>query len=332
MTTITTHVQDEQTQPKAWPRPAAFDVLRIVLGLVLLTAAILKGWQLATGPTPEKGLLTSRWFLVVGVEGEWLLSVWLLSGLYKRAVWWAAFGCFTLFASITLYKALSGEASCGCFGKVQINPWYTLAFDMAILGMLLFCSPRERDAGVVGHLSGVTRRGGWPLNILAVGALSAGVPIAIGIGGYKPASLTSAGQIIGETRVVVLEPEKWVGGRFPLLEHIDIGDQLAKGKWVVVLYQHDCSHCQEALSRYEELTRELIEDNSALRLALVELPPFAPTGPALESTGTHKGHLTDRYDWFVQTPTEVVLTDGQVVQANEGVKAAGDSWRYAYGG
>ena len=93
MTTITTHVpEDGQARSKAWSRPIAFDVLRIVLGLVLLTAAVLKGWQLAAEPTAETGLLTSRWFLLVGVETEWLLSLWLLSGLYKRAVWCAALG------------------------------------------------------------------------------------------------------------------------------------------------------------------------------------------------------------------------------------------------
>ena len=59
-------------------RVAGYDVLRVILGLLVLVAAGLKGYQLGTGPVAESGLLTSRWFLSVVVESElsWLSVCW----------------------------------------------------------------------------------------------------------------------------------------------------------------------------------------------------------------------------------------------------------------
>jgi hypothetical protein len=41
---------------------------------------------------------------------------------------------------ITLYKAVTGAASCGCFGSVHVNPWITLfAIDLpALLALSIF--------------------------------------------------------------------------------------------------------------------------------------------------------------------------------------------------
>ena len=98
---------------------SAYDVTRMVLGLLLLVAAGLKAHQLATEPVPETSLLTSRWFLIIWVETEIVLGLWFLTGLARRAAWGAALACFSVFSLVTLYKALSGDVSCGCFGRVE---------------------------------------------------------------------------------------------------------------------------------------------------------------------------------------------------------------------
>ncbi|MBN2022776.1 MAG: hypothetical protein JW809_08260 [Pirellulales bacterium] len=112
-------------------KPATgYDVVRALLGLLLLAAAVLKAHQLATEPVLGAGLLDSRWVLIATVEFELFFGLWLLAGLLPRLTWAAAIGCFVLFAGVSLHKALSGAASCGCFGRVEVNPWYTCTLDV----------------------------------------------------------------------------------------------------------------------------------------------------------------------------------------------------------
>jgi hypothetical protein len=96
MTTVST-VQALELRP-ALRGIARYDAIRIVLGYVLLTAAALKGYQLATEPAVNRNLFTSRWFLILVVEFEIAFALVFLSGLHKRLTWWlAAVGCFGLF-------------------------------------------------------------------------------------------------------------------------------------------------------------------------------------------------------------------------------------------
>ncbi len=82
------------------PTVAGYDVVRIGLGVLLLTAAALKGHQLATEPVAETGLLTSRWFLIGVVEFELFFGLWLLAGLYPKWTWRATLLCFGGFACV----------------------------------------------------------------------------------------------------------------------------------------------------------------------------------------------------------------------------------------
>ncbi len=116
-------------------------VVRMILGGILLVAAGLKAYQLATEPAAEISLMTSRWFLVGVVEFEVLLGLCLIAGVLSKPVWLVTLGCFSVFTCATLYKALTGEASCGCFGSVHVNPWYTLGLDVAAVFALLRWRP-----------------------------------------------------------------------------------------------------------------------------------------------------------------------------------------------
>jgi len=103
-------------------RYSAGDILLKGLGLLLLTAAVLKGHELLTVPVANRGLWTWRPLLIFQVEFEVALGFWLLSGIFKRLAWLATLLCFGLFCCVTLYKALTGATSCGCFGTVHVNP------------------------------------------------------------------------------------------------------------------------------------------------------------------------------------------------------------------
>jgi hypothetical protein len=114
-----------------------YDVVRVALGLLLLTAAALKGHQLATDPIRGRGILESFWFLTAVIEFELLFGLWLLFGLYARHTRFAAVGVFAVFACVSLLQALRGQPTCGCFGKLSIDPWYTCAIDSAAVVCLL---------------------------------------------------------------------------------------------------------------------------------------------------------------------------------------------------
>ena len=318
-------------------RVTPYDVVRIVLGLILLTAAALKGHQLATGPVAETSLFTSRWFLIGVVELELFFGLWLLSGLYPRRTWQAALVCFSAFACVSLYKALSGEATCGCFGRVPVNPWYTLVLDLAAAAALVLCRPARRAktsplplsgegpgvrAGasllqVLGEGPGVRvclgTRLGWVLGIF----LAAGIPAALAMGSYQAATLDDAGDIFGDSEFIVLEPETWISKPFPLVRYIDIGDQIARGEWIVVLYRWDCPQCREVIAQYDQVGRDLSEVPGAPRVALIEMPPFGESIEPLVSANSRcaMGRLTTERQWSAITPLVVYLTEAKVVRS-----------------
>ena len=136
------------------------------------------------------------------------------------------------------------------------------------------------------------------------------VPATIAMGSYTDMTLSEAGEVIGDGKIVVLKPETWSGKRFPLLSHIDIGDKLANGLWLVLLHRHDCSACREAASQYKSLARDFSTQSSCPTIALVECPPYDPNaktdGPMVS------GHVDNGHEWKLSGPTSVLIDEGQV--------------------
>jgi hypothetical protein len=284
---------------------------RILTACVLLTAAGLKGYQLSTEPSPDLGLLSNRWLLTLGLQIEIILGAWLLSGAARRWSWRAAGAMFAVFSAITLYKGLAGQSSCGCFGRVEISPWYTLVLDLGILAALIgFRATPETPARQPARLK---LRVSIAALLAAVCCITAGVSIAA----YRPATLSDDGMIVGDDRFVVLEPDKWLGKTLPLLGHIDAADKLVKGAWTLVLYHHDCPHCREALPKIEKLAASYSSSRTE-RFALVEMPPYAPDDSLRAARGCTIAKLSNKRDWFAVTPTLISLKDGKVSAVVEG--------------
>jgi len=291
---------------------------RILTAGVLLSAAVLKGYQLSTEPVGAGGILSNRWLLAVGVEIEIILAAWLLSGFQKRLSWQVAGAVFAVFSMITLYKGVSGESSCGCFGKVEMSPWHTLILDVGVLAALIAF---RRQAGRGESRSRFGRlRLSAAVVLAAAGCLTAGVSIA----SYQPATLSDDGVIIGDDRFVVLEPDRWIGKPLPLLSHIDAGAKLGEGRWTLLLYHHDCPHCREALPKIRKLARTFSStsetERSQGRFALVEMPPYCPKdSPArISDADCTIARLSNKRDWFAVSPTLISLEDGKVSTVLEG--------------
>ena len=287
-----------------------------------------------TEPVLGTGLLKSRWFLIGVVEfelffGLWLLSTFLFLPFGKRAggaaeslpspsgrgaggeglTWFASIALFSILGSVSLWKALTGVATCGCFGPLKVNPWYTTALDWALVVSLVIFRPRASIWRSGGHLPRMLRIG----SVLAVW-LAFGGPVGIGMASYRPATLSVGGGAIANGGVVMLEPERWVGLRFPLLPYLDVRDRLETGKWFVLLYHHGCPRCEEALRRYERLSSDLEERNDSARVALIEMPPCKKIPIDTEDSAWSR-RFADTQDWFAATPAEIELAAGYVVSA-----------------
>ena len=319
-----------------------YQVVRLAIALVLLTAAALKGYDLATGPVAGSGLLDSRWVLVGVVEMELFLSFWLVGNVWPKTTWAAVLACFTAFSCVTLYKALSGYASCGCFGRVSVNPWYTTTLDLAIILSLLRWRPTRGESwSILGRVTGwgwsrfserhrtamVGETGTVPVSshacVRVVGVvvvwLVVSLPAAYAMTSYTPTTLSITGDLIGSAKTVVLVPETWTGKRFPLLDYIDVGETLKDGKWIVVLYHHDCPKCLEEVPRFQDQARQSADDPDAPRVALIEIPPFGSSelSPISSDTFCVMGRLSDKKEWFVETPAVLLVHAGVVSPMTE---------------
>jgi len=294
--------------------------VQLCLALLLLTAAGLKTHQLATEPVMETGILESRWFLIALVESELFVAFWLIAGLLPVWTWRASIMLFAAFACVSLGKALAGEASCGCFGRVSVSPWFTFTLDVGVVAALLRWRPVAGSTRVRStSFSAVRTRlatvfGLW----LSVGLASGSV-----MGGYRPINIGDGVQLLRDGRTVVLEPDLWIGKRFPLLDWIEIDAAMDEGQWTVVLHRPWCSDCEKLLRRFGERNmRTSFPGEGSVAFVDVEAEHGGaiaiPKGPSF-----FHGALPVSYRWFVQTPVKLELLNGIVQQRPEGNKGKG---------
>jgi thiol-disulfide isomerase/thioredoxin len=286
----------------------AADLVLKILGVVLLVSAVLKGHQLLTQPLPDNDIWSWRLFLIFQVEFELVLSIWLLSSIFKKAAWLVSLLCFAVFSCITFYKGFAGAESCGCFGVVHVNPWITfLVIDMPSVILLSIFRPKQID--ILRPLS-ILRPYPSRMKLIAVFsfifiALAVTTPMLIL---NEPPKVT--------VKYEVLEPEMWEGVRLPILDKIDISDQLEKGDWVVLLYHFDCPDCAKAIPEYEQMAYDLAGNGDFLKFAFVEIPPFGK-GPIDENAPCVSGRMSEDKQWLVTTPVVILMSDSKVIFAWE---------------
>lgn len=124
--------------PAAHLRGTCYRYLGVILGLLVLVAAALKAHDLIGNRTIASGVFSSRTVLLIIVEVEFFLGLWLLTGLYPRSSWRVAFACFFGFS---LFNLFGGEASCSCFGSLSVTPAIALSIDGTAICALLHCRP-----------------------------------------------------------------------------------------------------------------------------------------------------------------------------------------------
>ncbi len=286
-------------------------IVVVVTGLVLIVASVLKIHQLLTEPIISKGFWESWEFFLIQIPLELGLGIWLVCGLFRKAAWMVAVLAFGLFIAVTLQKGFVGAESCGCFGRVKVNPWITLSMiDIPLfLGLVIF-----RPKGMkllpppwpsAKHFFGVA----VPTFII----FSIIVPVLIF---NKPADKTD--------KYEVVKPEEWIGqisagenrGEWSMFKYIDIADSLQSAIVIVVFYSIGCDTCHDTIPLYDQMSRDMVGNEDSVRFAFIEIPPYASEKDDIVPIDTPclRGRLDSSKDWYIQTPLVVLLQEGLVVK------------------
>ena len=306
----TVQSQALRVRPSVRKLPFAW-CIRVLIAAGLLLEAVLKIHQLSTEPVAKYELFGKFW-LTFFAEFKILFALWLISGIHKRLSWLVAVGLLALGSGVTLWQGLAGLESCGCLGRIRLSPWYAMSVYALGLALVLIFRPPLRVAQPA-------RRYWLKLAAVIVVTAGAGIPSALAVARYRPATISQTGEIVGTDRFVVLEPQAWTGEQFPLASHIDVGGRLMQGRWTVLLYHYDCPFCREAIGKYEAEARKLSQRNDPLRIALVAVPPWGPPeqSPVAKDTACLAGRLAEGRDWFVATPAVIELIEGKVAAASD---------------
>ncbi len=117
-----THTHTENGVPN---RLAAvvFQVLVFTQAMLLVTAAALKAWLVATDPFADlrTGYPTSM--LVLAIVIELVVAGYLLLGRDRTIKWRLLAGLFSLFGILSVVRWCLGISGCGCLGAIEIPGW-----------------------------------------------------------------------------------------------------------------------------------------------------------------------------------------------------------------
>ena len=312
-------IKGAQELRKPFVRPSvkktAAKIVMAVTGAVLIVATVLKIHQLLTEPIISEGFWESWHFFLIQIPLELGLGIWLICGLFRKAGWLAAVICFAFFIGVTLAKALAGAESCGCFGRVHVNPWITLsAVDIPLLAALLIFRPKDEKL--------LPRP--WPS---ARRLFATAVPTFILMALIMPLLIFNKPPEKSD-KYEVVRPEEWIvkgpaaagqtNGKptWPMFKYIDIADSLRTNIVVVVFYSSECETCHDAIPLYEQMSRDMAGNDDFMRFALIEIPPYSSQQHNLVSADTLclTGRVDSSKDWYMKTPLIVLLQDGIVLE------------------
>jgi hypothetical protein len=295
-----------------------FGRLRFIIAIILLIAAGLKAHQLATTPipppvqgslfTPLLVMLSHRWLLMIIVEAEILFALILFSGILRQLTWLVSLLCFIAFSAVTTMKWLSGESSCGCFGVVTVPPIIMGIIDLIIV-ILLVVFREPFKTGDFKLSTKVDKKLGFVILIW----LSLAIPVFLAMNSLQQSSHPTLGIEFTSPdgkRMIQLEPENWVGKKFPLTSRFEQTanyEMLLQGTWMIILIHTECQKCLQVISSMEKQNHK--------NIAIIEIPSDTVSPPIKTDFPYFK--LDENNSWYITTPTIIKLSDGICVSASE---------------
>jgi hypothetical protein len=240
-------------------------------------------------------------------------GLWLWSGLHPHQTRRLTVALFFVYLTVSLYKAVRGDTTCGCFGDASTSPWLIATIDTFVIVAL--CRWRPNDSTETEARRWLPR----PIFVyVAPVLLLVGVGFTTAAIFSRPAKIAEDGLIRGQG-VVLLEPETWVGKRLPILPYVKTDEDLSKGTWVLILVHPNCPKCEAVLPGYGQMAREWAERGLLSRVAIIEIPtqrsPIESPASAPLSGACKLGRMAAEREWFAQTPVRITVQEGTVVEA-----------------
>jgi len=292
-----------------------FAQFRFVIATILLLAAGLKAYQLATAPlpptaqgsffTPLLELLSGRYLLMAVVVGELLFALILIVDLCRAWAWLFSLLGFSVFVLISMVKGIAGESDCQCWGTFAVNPYITMSFDLVVVALLVVF--RER---ITWAFPSVDRK---KLVAVLIAWLVLVGPVLFAMLSLKQQPHATLGTefVSVDGRVtVMLEPTMWGGKRFPLWDYVDDESRamLEKGEWNIVIGRKQCEECKQLV--------EKLETQTAIPIAVLEIDD-GTTDVGYSESQVVKGHLKIEPHWVFLTPYLIQCRDGVCVSVGE---------------
>jgi len=268
-----------------------------VVAALLLAAASLKANALFSGF--ELGSQLAQLSLVLIVAIEIAFALWSLIGAYPIILRTCLIGLFSGFFGYSIL-AFSYGSSCNCFGTQSIGPIFSSTLDLLIVVAL--SASHADDCGREGL---GCKRGAIFFVIFCSASVGAAALLLtdhmrqVGSSGFSTAGIRP-------------------GSQLPLLNQVDLGPDLAQGRWRIVLYHHDCTKCQlliDTIVPPGESIESVFIRNFERHVALIELPPFADSVRWPTNSVCVHGHFQPDSSDIISTPLELYLQDGVVMQA-----------------
>jgi hypothetical protein len=298
--------------PTSTPDGTPYAVASGLFAALLLVAAGLKADLVFNDPIVRSRTGAFARHLLSAVT-EAAVAAWLLSGVAPAWARRAAIALLSVFVAVAGWHLLRGDADCGCFGRVRVHPAWTVAIDAAALASVWLFGRGMSPPTAAGVRPRRNRPSG--VRIFLAGLAGLGVPALIVLFGadpFKPQSETG-----GAIDAVILDPRGWDGKPFPLLDELAPSAQdVAKGKWVVILVNHACHKCEEYLAHADfEALRQADGPGAPPRtLGLIEflLEEGAEGATVRGPVSVTTLRLRKGPTYITDGPYEIYLNDGVV--------------------
>jgi hypothetical protein len=150
---------------------------------------------------------------------------------------------------------------------------------------------------------------------IAVSWLMIALPLGWLMLSFQPSTITSDGEIVGTSNVVMLYPKDWLGQKCPVLEFTDIAANLNQGHWIVVFYGANCKKCKEHFADWKDNGFPVAKNNDE-QIAMLEISgePVNTFRQTLKTEPYIGGGLSRSKQWYIETPTVILLDEGIVKQ------------------